>query len=166
MFRIIYLSISATLFALIPLIVSAQETVPKAIYESAVRVHNSYFQIREMGDYEAAYTMFTDRQKENVSLDAFSQHWESVRENFGRLTHLSNTKVTWYRNPKGAPEGLYAAINFRASFERLPIYCGFLVWSIDEGYKLQREEMKFVKDGSGRPISNDKKEQAYAELSC
>ena len=67
MFRIIYLSISATLFALIPLIVSAQETVPKAVYESAVRVHNSYFQIREMGDYEAAYAMFTDRQKENVS---------------------------------------------------------------------------------------------------
>tara|TARA_Y100001956_G_scaffold73651_1_gene80063 strand:+ start:1814 stop:2326 length:513 start_codon:yes stop_codon:yes gene_type:complete len=165
-FRILFLSVSATLFALISFTVSAQEAIPKAVYESAVRVHNSYFQIREMGDYESAYAMFTDRQKGNVSLDAFSQHWEFFREKFGRLTHLSNTKVTWYRNPEGGPEGLYAAIDFRASFERLPIYCGFLVWSIDEGYKLQREEMKFLENKSGRPISNDDKEKVYAELSC
>jgi hypothetical protein len=139
----------------------SQDTIDKAI-----GTHVYYFQLRENGDYGSAYAMFTDRQKGNVSLEAFSQHWESVRDKFGRLTHLRNTKVTWYRNPEGSPEGLYAAIDFRASFERLPVYCGFLVWSIDEGYKLQREEMKFWENKSGRPISNGEEEKAYAELSC
>lgn len=165
-FRIIFLSVSATLFALVSFTVSAQETIPKAVYESAVRVHNSYFQIREMGEYESAYAMFTDRQKRNVSLDAFSQHWESFREKFGRLTRLSNTKVTWYRNPEGSPEGLYAAIDFRASFERLPIYCGFLVWSIDDGYKIHREEMNFLEIKTGQSMSNEDKDAAYRSLSC
>ena len=140
--------------------------VPKEIYNRVLGFHRYYFQLRELGEYRAAYNLFTDKQKGNVSLEAFSQHWESVREKFGRLTHLSNTKVTWYRDPEGAPEGLYAAIDFRASFERLPIYCGFLVWSIDEGYKLQREEMTFLENNSNRPMSDEDKEQAYQELSC
>lgn len=165
-FRILSPFVSVTLFALTPITVFAQESIPEAVYESAVRAHNSYFQIREMGEYESAYAMFTDRQKENVSLEAFSQHWESVREKFGRLTHLSNTKITWYRNPEGAPEGLYAAIDFRASFERLPVYCGFLVWSIAEGYKLNREEMKFLENEPNKPMSDLDIEHAYQSLGC
>ena len=150
----------------LPTATFSQETVSKDIQQRAIYVHNVYFQLRENGDFPSAYNLFTDRQKGSVSLEAFSQHWESVRRKFGRLTHLSNTKVTWYRNPESAPEGLYAAIDFRASFERLPIYCGFLVWSIDEGYKLQREEMTFLENKSGQQMSDDDKEEAYQKLSC
>ena len=45
-FRIIFLSASATLFALIPFTLSAQEIIPKVVFESAVRVHNSYSPLR------------------------------------------------------------------------------------------------------------------------
>lgn len=141
-------------------------SMDKGTLEKTLGTHYYYFQLREKGDYSSAYGLLTERQKENVSLEEFSNHWRAVREKFGALTHLSNTKVTWYRNPEGAPEGLYAAIDFRASFERLPIYCGFLVWSIDEGYKIQREEMNFLENKSERPMTNEEKDKAYRELSC
>ncbi len=144
----------------------AGQTVSKEVYGRAIGVQNHYFQLREIGEYEAAYNMFTERQRGNVSLSSFSDHWEKMSERFGKLTHLKNTKVTWYKNPEGSPEGLYAAIDFRASFERLPVFCGFLVWSIDEGYKLQREEMNFLENKSSIPMSDGEKEKAYLELSC
>jgi hypothetical protein len=152
--------------ALPPITAHATETVPKEVYQRVVRAHNGYFQLREMGDYEKAYTLFTDGQKSHVSLAQFSSQWAAVRERYGRLTRLTMTKVTWYRNPAGSSGSLYAAIDFRASFERLEDFCGFVVWSIGDGYKVQREEMNFFVDHSDHAMSDIGTEKAVKTLPC
>ncbi|MBI1492017.1 DUF4019 domain-containing protein [Halocynthiibacter styelae] len=155
-------TLSVVLTTLFLQVALAQEEIESELIERTITVHNSYFQLREVEQYEAAYAMFTERQKNSVSLEEFSRHWGAIREKYGRLTHLTNTKVTWYRNP----EGLYAAIDFRASYERLPIYCGFLVWSVDEDIKLQREEMTFLENHSGTLMTDADKQEAYQRVSC
>lgn len=152
--------------ALLPITAHATETVPKEVYQRVVRAHNCYFQLRELGDYEKAYTLFTDGQKSHVSLAQFSSQWAAVRERYGKLTKLTITKVTWYQNPPGLSRGLYAAIDFRASFERLEDFCGLVVWSINDGYKVQREEMNFLEDRSKQAISNLGNDKALKTLSC
>ncbi|MEM8862319.1 MAG: hypothetical protein AAGD96_28720, partial [Chloroflexota bacterium] len=69
-----------------------------------------YFQLRELGEFSAAYNFFTERQKSNISLEDFSQSWRLIRSKYGNLTSLENRKVTFYENPQGAPKGLYAAV--------------------------------------------------------
>lgn len=169
MIRVFYITLAlvSVLFGiLIPSTVVAQEGIPSEVHSHVLEVHNQYFQLCENGAYEAAYKLLTERQKANVSQTSFSNHWTTIRESFGRLTYLNNRKVTWYRNLDGLPEGLYVAIDFRASFENLPIYCGYIVWSVDEGYKIQREDMRFMEDKTGDTMSDEDKEEAYQNLSC
>lgn len=152
--------------AILPITARASETVPKEVYQRVVRAHNGYFQLREIGEYEKAYMLLTDGQKSHVSLAQFSSQWAAVRERYGRLTKLTMTKVTWYRDNTSSSDGLYAAIDFRASFERLKDFCGFVVWSIDDGYKVQREEMNFVEDHPKKAISDSDNDKALKRLSC
>lgn len=163
---LLVLSLWMFLSGLLPSTAIAQDAVSKEIYARTLKTHNDYFQLRELGKYDAAYDLFTEGQKRSVTLAKFSGQWAAAHKKFGRLTRLENTKVTWYRNPEGLPSGLYAAIDFRASFERLPIYCGFLVWSIDEGYKIQREDFSFLETEVGGAMSDADKDKAYHQLSC
>lgn len=152
-----------------PVVAMAQETVPKDVYDRLTAAHRSYFNSREKGDYEAAYAQFTEGQKNSISFEKFSTLWAGARKKFGRLTQVKNTKVTWYRIQEAtpdAPAGLYAAVDFRGSFERLPVYCGYIVWSIDGGYKIKREEMTFMQDSPNRPMSQAEKDEAFKALSC
>ncbi|MGL3608997.1 DUF4019 domain-containing protein [Rhizobium sp. G187] len=149
-----------------PATTHARETVAHEAHQRVVKVHSIYFQLREMGAYERAYMLLTDGQKIQVSLAQFGSQWAALRERYGRLTHLRISKVTWYRNPMDAKPGLYAAVDYRASFERLKDFCGLVVWSVGEGYKVQREEMIFLADDPKRPKSGPAEDRALKTLPC
>ena len=136
------------------------------ITATVLKYHNGYFQLRENHNFDAAYALLSSKQKENMSRQELETIWTTIRNRFGRLTSLDNKKVTIFVNPDGQPPGRYATIKFRASFEQPLVFCGSIIWAVDQGYRVHRERINLIEIKNRNPLSAQELEEAYLQLGC
>jgi hypothetical protein len=81
---------------------------------------------------------------------------EGFRRESGAPGQHRLVAVTWYVNPEGAPTpGIYVAVDYERSYEKLLLNCGYVVWFRDSAgkYVLVREESGTLRreDSDGSP---------------
>lgn len=119
---------------------------PKELVDMLLAQSYSYFAAKDKNDPKTAYAFFD---KASMVVIPFSE-WNSQLTEFnkisGKVISRVIKKITWYKNPQGAPEGVYGAADFESKFENINIHCGFLVWRVntDQSFKLIREEDGYI----------------------
>jgi hypothetical protein len=138
-----------------------------------LKTANDYFAAQDRGDASSAYAVLG---KENQALISFPEFTKRLRE-FNRLAGPVKDhqviKVTWYKNPQGAPSpGTYAAIDIVSRFAKVDRHCGYMMFrQAPSGgdFQLMREETNFISNADAATIekrqSKSEVEKAWAAIS-
>jgi len=127
---------------------------PKELVDMLLKQSYSYFDAKDKSDPQSAYAFFD---KASMIVIPFSQ-WNNQLTDFnkisGKVISREIKKITWYKNPQGAPEGVYGAADFESKFENINIHCGFLVWRVnaDQSFNLIREEDGYIDKNAEKKI--------------
>jgi hypothetical protein len=158
--------ITLNYLGLISDVIAGGEPLPE-LHKFALQQNLKYFQLRETEKYQEAYAFLTEKQKKNISPKLFATTWRTVRKQYGRLVQLRVRKVTEYDDPESASQDRFIAIDYQAAFERMPVFCGYLVWRVRKGkFELQREEFNLLKNISKKEITQSEKTAAFSHLHC
>lgn len=127
---------------------------PKEFVDILLKQSYSYFAAKDKNDPQSAYAFYD---KASMAVIPFS-HWITQLTSFnkisGKVISREIKKITWYKNPQGAPEGVYGAADFESKFENINIHCGFLVWRVnaDQSFSLIREEDGYIDKNAEKKI--------------
>jgi hypothetical protein len=139
--------------------------------QQVVAQTNGYFAAKDSGDYRGAYDYWaTNLPSGNwQSLEQWQPTAEKFNAQAGRVRNRTVTKVTWYNKPpQASASGIYAAVDFSGEFEKVGIYCGYLIWHLspDGRFRLIREEQNFVDNAMRAQLKPDELVAARAKIRC
>jgi hypothetical protein len=105
---------------------------PSAADDEAVRAASeSFLEARDSGRSEDAYRLLARSFQATEPLAEFAQRTRDFASSAGRRIERRLVALTWYNNNlPGAPPGLYAAVDFRGTYERLHFTCGYMIWQL------------------------------------
>lgn len=117
----------------------------ETLKNEAIKVTNVYLDALAIGNYKKAYSFFTDNQKQNQPFEAFTAR-QSHLPSQGNKINETVWNTTVYIDPPNSPQkGIFIATDFERNYENIPIYCGYLVWYVqDNSLKLLREEINVI----------------------
>lgn len=87
---------------------------------------NRYFDLFDAGDDAGAFALWIPGAP-MVPFKDYAEGNQMVRREGGRLGQRLVRRITWYKDPEGAPAGLYVAMDYVGRYERAEIYCGYLI---------------------------------------
>jgi hypothetical protein len=127
-----------------------------------------YFAAKDGGRYQDAYAWLAATQQEIVSFDKWSASSADFNSKAGQVRSRKIRKITWYKDPQGAPRGIYAAVDFASEFANIEIHCGFVAWRRQEdgSYKLIREEQNFIDRASQQKMKPGELEAVRRQFRC
>lgn len=165
----------ALLFA-VPLAASAQQQAPREINitsdsapgwlpsleleQAVLRATQDYFDAIEAGDPARAYAMLTPEHRRQLMLSTFFEQARRQRDAAGALRDRRILRLTWTKDPAGAPlPGIYAALDIASRHARIDRECGYLIWhQRSEGgpFKLMRTESNQIDNVTAERIVGQK----------
>lgn len=127
-----------------------------------------YFAAKEGKRYQEAYALMSPTQKKIISFDQFQSDSARFNRTAGDGTGRVIKKITWYRNPPGAPAGIYAAVDYEGSFANLLIHCGYVAWmeQADGAFLLVREEENSGDTATLSKVKPENLPSIRAQLHC
>jgi hypothetical protein len=105
-----------------------------------------FLKVRDTADLAGAREMFPPEWPE-----AAQKSWVADLAAFDRVagkgTKQAISRISWFENPPAAPApGVYAAVDYARTFERVKTACGFIVWrrQADGGWRIDREKLSYL----------------------
>lgn len=128
-----------------------------------------YLKKKDQGDFAAADAMF----EEHVMAQIDRATWRDNRRSFNGDAGLPEARtvvgISFYDDPADSPQlGRYAAVDYRASYDNLAFYCGYVVWlrQADGSYRLIREDESLASDAQVRAFSQDQLASLKRQPGC
>lgn len=145
---------------------SAPGWIPYVVQEQGLfQAASNYFGALDNGDYQRAYTMMAEIDRESSPFAQFVKENQSINLQLGSLKRRFVLKVTWTKDPAAAPfPGVYGAIDIAAQFTNADRYCGYLMLYQNPSsgdFEIMRDESNFIDNAAAAKIE---KEQSRAKL--
>jgi hypothetical protein len=136
---------------------SAPGWLPSTAQEQQVlKATNDYFSALDEEQYQRAYAMMAEINRNSRPLAQFNQQNHDFRERSGPLLQRKILKVTWTKDPAAAPlRGIYAAVDIAARFANIDRYCGYVVlYQRPSGgdFEIMRQEGNFIDNTTAEKI--------------
>jgi hypothetical protein len=141
---------------------------PTDVQISAVLARTrEYFDARDMGKTEEAYSMFSPTQRATVRFDTWRDAIHAFNARAGAPKGRFVRKVTWYKDPPQRM-GIYAAVDFSSQFDGLALHCGYVIWQAqpDGTFGLTREEDNVIDRAMAEKLQRGQLEQIRAQFRC
>lgn len=135
---------------------------------TAVSTATAYFAAKDAGRYEDAYAYFSTEQKAMVPFERWQSSSRKLADSAGQAGGRTLVQVTWYNDAKDAPPGVFAAVDYRAEFANMAIYCGFLALAAqaDGSFQVIREELNVISKEEIKALAPDVIAQFQAQAGC
>ena len=132
------------------------------------RLTLAYFSAKDANRYEDAYRYLDSRQQQSLSRDVFEQMTAELNQTAGKVIGTSLRAVTWYKDTPQAGPGLYVAVDYSRSRERLALNCGYIVLheQPDNSFLILREEMNVIDKQMMEKISPAAFEEIQRQFKC
>jgi uncharacterized protein DUF4019 len=131
-----------------------------ALEQAVLRATQDYFDALEAGDPARAYAMLSPERQRQTMLSTFFEQSRRQRDSAGSLRERRLLRLTWSKDPPGAPvPGIYAAIDIASRHAQVSRECGYLVWHRrSEGgpFKLMRAESNQIDNATADSIAGQK----------
>lgn len=108
-----------------------------------------YFSAIDEARHADSLAMTSEEMTGGASLADWSRTQEQRRVETGTPVSRQIARLTWYISPADVPSGLYAAVDYVASWQRQD-ECGYLIWFSPDGttpFTLARQEQTFLGHG-------------------
>jgi hypothetical protein len=140
---------------------SAPGWLPSPIQEEQVlKRTNDYFSALDQQQYELAYAMMAEANRNSLPLAQFIQKNRESRGRAGTLVRRKILKITWTKDPAAAPfRGVYAAIDIATQFVNIDRHCGYVVlYQRPSGgdFEVMRQESNFIDNATAAKIEREK----------
>jgi Protein of unknown function (DUF4019) len=140
---------------------SAPGWLPSRVQEEQVLKRTSdYFSAVDQQQYERAYAMMAEVNRNLLPLAQFIQQNRDFHERSGTLLRRNILKVTWTKDPTAAPfRGVYAAIDIATQFANIDRHCGYVVlYQRPSGgdFEVMRQESNFIDNATAATIEREK----------
>jgi hypothetical protein len=140
---------------------SAPGWLPSRTQEEQVSKRtNDYFSALDQQQYERAYAMMAEVNRNSLPLSQFIQQNREFHERSGTLVRRNILKVTWTKDPTAAPfRGVYAAIDIATQFVNIDRHCGYVVlYQRPSGgdFEVMRQERNFIDNATAASIEREK----------
>ncbi|MBR1120217.1 DUF4019 domain-containing protein [Bradyrhizobium lablabi] len=141
--------------------------------QNALQAARDYFSKLDNERYDNAYAMMSEANRRTVPAEQFTRNNKDFRSRSGSLSQRSLLKVTWTKDPAGAPRGIYAAVDVGARYSNVDRYCGYVVLyqkSAGDSFEIMRQEANFIENAVARDIEQKKSraelDNAWAKLAA
>lgn len=103
-----------------------------------------YLDYLAQSDFEKVYSLLSTILKEDITYKEWLETKLHLTESPGDLMQSEVWGVTTYVDPPSSPrKGVYIATDFDREYTKLPIYCGYLVWYLEDG------ELRVIREDIG-----------------
>lgn len=123
-------------------------------------VTDDYFAAKDNGQPSVAYGLLADMNKQDQTLQRFSEATLNFNEVAGPVKARQIVKVTWTKDPPRAPApGVYVALDDVGRFANIDRYCGFVIlYQPPSGgsFKVMREESNFLDNATALKIEQQR----------
>jgi len=151
---------------------SLSESDKVAMSSQAKRLTEDFFASKEAGKFEEAYNFLGEEMK---GLDEYSV-WEDREsskfgESIGGLLAREFWKITVYDNPVNSPKpGVYIAVDYESSYEKLPTECGFVIWYTSNekplAFTIMRQESGRITDENVAKMTKENLNGIRSQIGC
>lgn len=128
--------------------------------EQVLKATNDYFSALDQLQYERAYAMMAEANRNSRPLSQFIELNRQFHEKSGALVRRNLLKVTWTKDPAAAPfRGVYAAIDIASQFANIDRHCGFVVlYQRPSGgdFEIMRQEDNLIDNATAAKIEREK----------
>lgn len=148
---------------------AAAEFAPSDADERTIaELSERFLKARDAADLAGARAMFPPDWPE-----AAQKAWAADLAAFDRLagpgTKQAISQISWFENPPAAPApGVYAAVDYGRTFERVKTACGFIVWrrQADGGWRIDREKLNYLRPEEAARVDRADLPEVRAQLGC
>lgn len=143
---------------------SPSEADERAIGDLSVK----FLAARDTGDLAAARAFFP-AEWPTAAQATWAAEAVAFRRRAGAGTKQVISRISWFENPAAAPgPGVYAAVDYVRSFEKVNTACGFIVWrrQPDGGWRIDREKLNYLSPEEEARIPRGDLPEARANLGC
>jgi hypothetical protein len=154
---------------------SAPGWLPSTSQDPQVLVRtNDYFSALDQQQYQRAYAMMTEANRNLLSLAQFIRQNQEFHERSGPLVQRNILRITWTKDPAAAPfPGVYAAVDVAARFANVDRHCGYVVlYQGPSGgeFEVMREESNFIDNATAKAIERQQSgaflDRSWAKLAA
>lgn len=136
--------------------------------EQAIKFTDKYLGYLADFDFKNAYSLLSSSFKEGKTYD----EWEAAKKQLtslpGNLLRSETWKVTTYVDPPSSQrKGVYIATDFDREYANAPIFCGYLVWYLEDAVlKVIREDIGSIKPDQISQMSDGDLAIAKSKFRC
>ena len=128
-----------------------------------------FFDAKDKGDFATTYALLDTGTKDAISPDKWSELSRDFYLKSGPLVSRKYVKVTWSKDPAGAPApGIYAVIDYVSHFQSVDIECGYVAWyeHADGSFLLAHEQTGFISKEDEKTMTPQAIATTKAQLGC
>jgi hypothetical protein len=128
---------------------------------------NLFLRALSVEDFSGAYRRLDPALAEILSTENAAQLWAGYVEQGIEFENVTPRALTWYADPQGLPEGLYAAVDIGGSSAAVPVVCGYIIFRVAETYPtITRIELSTIDAATFDQITDANRATALAQLGC
>lgn len=118
---------------------------------------NLYLDYLAQSNFEKAYSLLSIVLKEGQTYKEWLETKKHLTKSQGDLIRSEIWGVTTYVDPPSSPKkGIYVATDFDREYSKSPIYCGYLVWYLEDGdLRVIREDIGSIKLDQFNKVKNE-----------
>jgi hypothetical protein len=127
-----------------------------------------YLTARDARDYATAFAILAPGLQAQTTFEEWGFDRDGASFHAGALVSRRITLIRWYRNPEGAPAGVYAAVDLSSAYTRQSIHCSTLMYRRegDGSFRIIRETDNFVETEIARQMSPEQVASVKAQYNC
>lgn len=141
----------------------------KAQEENIKKLTYQYFNKRDSGNYQEAYSLFAASLKAGISEKNWLASIKQFNAKAGRPVERQILKVTWYNKPPSSPTpGIFAAVDYKSQFQNIDIHCGYVIWQQqkDGSFQIVREEENAIDKATQSSMKERDIVRVKAQFGC
>ncbi len=128
-----------------------------------------FFDALLQGEYKVAYSRFSEQTASAMDFDRWRNSRQTLNAQIGKDWRVNISRMTWYNNPPGSPSpGIFVAMDFTGTAQKLAVHCGYLVWQRHEAtrYTLVRMEENTLDSATAASLDVDGITKARSTFGC
>lgn len=123
--------------------------------QAALAATTGFLSALEQGRFAEAYAMLAEAVRRDLPFAQFAAAEQKFNDTAGATQSWRALKLTWTKDPAGAPAGIYVAIDLAERFANIDRDCGYVVLYQPKAgtpFLLMRRENNFIDNASARHI--------------
>lgn len=135
----------AGLVAATPVLAQSHQPIPEQSAAAEI-LASAYFEAVDGGDHPGVYRLYSQALRARLSEADSADLMAADRAALGALRSRERFGETWYENPPGVPAGVYAAFDYRSTYDQADLHCSYLILHQPPGgaFAVTRYEAGFI----------------------